>query len=108
MMVMGVRTPGCVLTPVVILLSDLTSENNVFTTAYVGTTALVPCVIQPLPVSLPVTWLFLGSALKGSPKYTITSNSTLLVNNVSLSDDGLYQCVVGGATALKRRLSVIG
>ena len=107
MMVMGVRTPGCVLTPGVILLSDLTSENNVFTTAYVGTTALVPCA-QPLPVSLPVTWLFLGSALKASPKYTITSNSTLLVNNVSLSDDGLYQCVVGGATALKRRLTVIG
>ena len=87
---------------------DVVSENNISIAAYVGTTAQVPCVIRPLPVPLPVTWMFQKNVLQASPKYTITANSTLLVSNTSLSDGGLYQCAVGGATVLMRRVTVIG
>lgn len=57
-------------------------------------------------------WSFNGNVLSNSSKYTLTANSTqLVINNVILSDAGVYYCQAsnrGGSSTAGINLDVQG
>lgn len=65
---------------------------NVAVTAFVGTTALLPCDAtgQPLPI---ICWYFNNKSLPGDNKRMMQlKTGALQIENVQLSDGGMYKC----------------
>lgn len=55
-------------------------------------TVLLPCDADGIPTPV-IQWVKEGKSLDASTSYSVLANGTLLIRNLSMSDEGLYRCI---------------
>ena len=80
---------------------------NVAVTAFVGTTALLPCDAtgEPMPI---ICWYFKSKFLPGDNKRIMQlKTGALQIENIQLSDGGSYQCIASNQAGQDKQYVVL-